>query len=1057
MFTLSVGLAQQKSISGTILDETGGPLPGATVLVEGTNRGVTTDFDGNFSIQASEGETLIVSYVGYADQSIPVGSQDSYSATLVSDNQLDEVVITGQGIKREKKALGYAVTTLTGKDVSERPETDLARALSGQVAGVSILGGSGIVGSGTNITIRGFSSITGDNQALIIVDGVPFSNATNETSTFSTSDSGNNSASRLLDIDPNNIADLSVLKGLSATILYGEQGRNGVILITTKGGSGSISEKKLEVTINSSYYTEEISSTPDYQSRYGGGWQGSLGKAFSNWGAEFTSPFQQITHVYSGNAYSSVQQGGGNFNSSFPDFAGNTSYEYRPYDSVKNFFEKGYTAINNINISKSTDKARFSLTYSNSDQKGFTPNNTLVRNNFSIGGSAKLSNRFTFNGTMNYVNTNKQNPSNAASTGSSNVSSGGSGIFANVLYTPRSIDLLGLPYEDDLHRSVYYRTTNSIQNPRWTAENEIDAEITDRIYFSMASTFEFTDELSATWRSGLDAYNETSSFSVNKGGIYLPDGLYYETRFTGKIWDHSLLINYSKDFNEDINLSAVLGGNSRRNTLTSSRVEYDKQLVYGAFFANNFENRNAIDLYNSQENQYGVYASATLGYKNYAYLNLAGRNDWSSTHVSGNNTLFYPSASISFIPTTAFNELKSIDGLNYMKIRVGYGSSANFADPYVTQDRLGVAARAWLDEKGNPVNINGSPVNINDSGVSRLGNPNLTPELVTEVELGIDLKAFDNRFGLEASVYSKKATDQILDKRLDPASGFTITAINAGKLETKGIELGFNVNPIRQESFNWDFKLNFDAYESTVTELPGGETDQLFLSGPFANLGNFAIQGKPFNTLVGTRIQQDDKGNRIVGSDGFYLTEDKIGIIGDPNPDWHASFLNNISFGNLSFAMQWDYTHGGDLYSATATTLTIRGLAGETDFDRSIPIVAPGVKQDGTINDIQITANDHYWENLGEDEFRIFDATHLRLREVSLTYVFSDEILAKTPFGNLSIAFTGNNLWFKAFNFPESINFDPSVSSEGVGNSRGFDLLTGPTSKRYGVSLRASF
>ncbi len=1058
LFSVSWAYTQEKTVTGTVGDQNGQPLPGVNILVEGTTTGTQTDFDGKYAINTSQGQALIFSYIGLKDFKQTVSSSNEINVTMEESTEaLEEVVVTAQGIRREKKALGYAVTTLKGEDVAKRPETDVARALSGQIPGVNILGGSGIAGSGTNITIRGFSTMTGDNQPLIIVDGVPFSNASNETSTFSTSESGNNSASRLLDLDPNNIANLSVLKGLSATVLYGEQGRNGVILITTKSGSSTSTQNKLEVSINSSYYIEEIASLPDYQNRYGGGWQQSRGKAFSNWGAEFTSPYEQILHVYSGNAFSSVQQGGGSFDASFPQFTGLTTYEYKPYDSVKNFFETGYTAVNNINVSKSTENASFNLSYSNSDQKGFTPNNTLRRNNFSVGGTAKLTNKFTFSGTMNYVNTDKKSPPNAASTGSSNVSSGGSGIFANVLYTPRSIDLMGLPFEDDQHRSVYYRTTNGIQNPRWTAENEIDAEVTDRVFFSMSGTYKFNDWISTTFRTGFDGYNETSSFSVNKGGIYLPDGLYYESRNTGKIWDHSLLVNFNKDFSDNFNLSVDAGFNARRNTFTSSSVQYDKQLVYGSFFANNFEDKVATDLFQSQENVYGAFASATFGYKNYAYVNVAGRNDWASTHERGNNSLFYPSASLSFIPTSAFAGLKSNNGLNYLKLRLGYGSSANFADPYVTQDRLGVSAKAWLDKNGSPVNINGSPVNINDSGVNRLGNPNLTPELVTEVELGLELKAFQNRIGFEASVYSKEATDQILDKRLDPASGYTVTAINAGKLKTEGIEVGINTTAIRTDNFNWNFTINYDAYESIVTELPGGEEDALFLTGPFSNLGNFAIQGKPFNIMQGTLVQRDSNGNPIVGNDGLYLTEDKLGIIGDPNPDWRGSFINNVSYKGLTFSMQWDYTHGGDMYSATANTLTIRGLAGETDFDRSIPVIASGVKQDGSVNDIQITANDHYWENYGQDEFKVYDATHLRLRELSLSYNLPSKIIDKTPFGKISITATGNNLWFKAFNFPDSINFDPSVSSEGVGNSRGFDLLTGPTAKRYGISFRASF
>ena len=331
----------------------------------------------------------------------------------------------------------------------------------------------------------------------------------------------------------------------------------------------------------------------------------------------------------------------------------------------------------------------------------------------------------------------------------------------------------------------------------------------------------------------------------------------------------------------------------------------------------------------------------------------------------------------------------------------------------------------------------------------------MTPELVSELEFGLEFKLLNNNLGFETSIYKKDAKDQILDQRLDPSTGYTVTAINAGNLQTKGIEVGINAVPYQNDDFRWDFILNFDAYESTVTELP--VDGALFLSGPFSNLGNFAIEGQPFNTMMGQVIQRDGNGNPIVGTDGLYLLQDEIGVIGDPNPDWNSTFINNISYKGFKLSMQWDYTHGGDMYSATANTLLIRGLAGETAFDRSIPVVAPGVFANGTHNNIQISPNDHYWENLGNSEFKVYDATSIRLREISLSYSFPEEVLSKTPFGDLTISAIGNNLWFKAVNFPDSINFDPSVNSEGVGNSRGFDLLTGPTAKRYGISLRASF
>ncbi len=1049
VFVVQFTFAQEKSISGTVTDDKGLPLPGVNILVKNSTTGTQSDFDGNFSIKANKGSVLTFSYLGFKAQEIAVGDSNTINVQLAADaSELEEVIVTAQGIRREKKALGYAVTTIKGDDVARRPETDVSRALTGQIPGVDILGGSGVAGTGTNINIRGFSTVTGSNQPLIIVDGVPFSNENNN-GNLSTDSAGISASSRLLDLDPNNIAELSVLKGLSATVTYGAQGRNGVILITTKAGSGAATSKKLEVSVNSSYYIEQISSLPDYQNSYGGGFDNSYSKAFSNWGAKFEQPYATVPHPYEGNTYDGAQNAGGiTFDTEFPEFVGQ-EYVYKPYNSVKEFFNTGYTATNNIAVSKSSEHGNVNFSYTNTETKGFTPNNTLRRNNFNIGGTAKLSNKFTFTGSMSYVKTDKSNPSVASSTGSSNVS-GGSGVFANILYTPRSIDLMNLPYKDSRNRSVYYRSNNSIQNPRWTAENEMVKETTDRTFLSLSSQYKFNDNISALFRSGYDMYYTKDIFAVNKGGVYLPNGSYNETRQVNRIYDHSLIVNSSFDLSEDLNLSLDLGANSRRETYDRNRVFYDRQLIYGLFTNNNFEDKQATSIYREADNVFGLYASSILGVKDMVYLNLAVRNDWASTHEAGNNSILYPSASISFLPTSAFPGLKSQNGINYMKVRFGYGSSANFAGVYNTRQTTNVRARDWLKPDETVINTIFSLNGI----TNRLANPDLKPELVSELELGLELKAFNNRIGFEGSIYSKEAKDQILDQTLDPATGFTVQAINAGKLKTEGIEIGINARPITTDNFSWDFILNFDAYESTITELP---VENLFTGGPFTNLGNFAVQGQPYNLIMGQPIRRDANGNRVVDNTGRYLVEDEIAPLGDPNPDWHTTLINNLSYKDFTFSMQWDYTHGGDMYSATASVLTIRGQAGETDFDRANTIIAPGVKQDGTPNDIQLTSTEMYWENYGNTEFRIYDATHLRLREASISYNLPKKVLDNTPFGSLTLSAVGNNLWFKAFNFPDSINFDPSVTSQGVGNSRGFELLTGPTAKRYGLSVKATF
>ncbi|WP_299122134.1 SusC/RagA family TonB-linked outer membrane protein [uncultured Tenacibaculum sp.] len=1042
---MQISFAQERVISGNVSDESG-PLPGVAIIKKGTTKGTETNFDGNYSIKAKKGEILVFSFLSMKKVEKVVGNSDQINVIMKNDNLLDEVVVTAQGVKKEKRALGYSVATVNSEQLSNKPQNDVARALAGKVPGVSIVGGGGVSGAAANINIRGISSINGNNSPLFVIDGVLVSSSTN-TQSGALSSSGASTASRISDIDPNNIASLSILKGLNATVLYGSQGRNGVVLITTKTGAGNNKNGKTWANISTSYYVNAISSTPDYQNTYGNGWQLGSGKAFSNWGPKFT-PGATINHPYSGNTYATTQ-GGGSFDTFFPQFVGQT-YEYKPYNSVDNFFKPGDIVNVSLSLGKASEDYSYSMSFSNLEETGFTPGSTLDRQNFSIGGSANLDHGLSIQGNINVSITNKKNPPTAGSTGTSNVGDGAAGVYANVLYTPRSIDLNNLPYQDSQGRSVYYRSSNDIQNPLWTVNNQYVKEKTPRVNGKFQASLKLFEGASLTWKTGFDIYSETQEFFSNKGGIQIALGSYQKIKNTEFTWDHSALFNYEANLNDNISLESSIGFSIYNNTFERLSSNYSEQLVFNKFFASNFVNKNAGSFYNEESKILGLFGTATFGYKKYLYLNIAGRNDWASTHEIANRSIFYPSTSISFIPTSAFPSLKSKYGLNYLKLRGGYATSANFANPYRTRATLGIGSNLWLlDGTGNPINTN-SVSNV-------LANPNLKPELLSEIEIGLDAKLVNNRIGIDLSLYRKNAKDQIVNQSLDPSTGATSTTINAGELETKGIELGLNLIPIKNENFNWDTYFNFNSVRTKVISLPNG-IKELRTAGPFTNLANFAIVGEQYNLIKGSYIQRDANNNPIVNEQGFYTLAPGEKVIGNPNPDFTLNFTNNIRYKNWNLGMQWDYVKGGDIYSATAYTLTSRGLTKNTDFDRSIPVILPGVKADGTPNDIQISANDAYWAGSAfSSEFRIYDATTIRLREISLTYKFTKEMLKGTFFNNVSLSLTGNNLWFKAVNMPDAINFDPEVTSLGVSNSRGFDLLTGPTSKRYGLSLNLSF
>jgi TonB dependent receptor len=437
----------------------------------------------------------------------------------------------------------------------------------------------------------------------------------------------------------------------------------------------------------------------------------------------------------------------------------------------------------------------------------------------------------------------------------------------------------------------------------------------------------------------------------------------------------------------------------------------------------------------------GLFASTTLGYNKYLYLNLQGRRDSFSSLQPNLRSLFYPAASISFIPTDAFESLKGNSWVNYLKLRASYGTSAGFPDPYQTVSGLAVDANAFLTNSN--ITISTMALTPNNS----LENPNLKPELIKEIEIGIEAKLIKNRLGIDLSLYDKRSTDLIIERPLDPASGFSYRFDNIAEVSNRGIELGLKLTIIKpvDNGFSWENSLQFTKNKNIVEDTGGVKS--INIAG-FSNLGNFAIAGQPYGVIKGSAISRDVNGNYIVADSGNYQEDPgDIKIIGDPNAQWRSTFSNEFGYKGLTLSFQLEFQKGGDIYSTTAAALLSRGLTKDTDFDRSGTVVLPGVDTRGNVNTTQIGYTQYGFNNSGFfiNEQAIYDATNLRLREVSLTYTMPKKYLAKTPFGKMSMSLVAQNYWFKAFNFPKYLNFDPEVMSLGVGNGQGFDYLTGPT------------
>jgi TonB-linked SusC/RagA family outer membrane protein len=1064
-FVVQISFAQEKTISGTVTDQDGLPLPGVNIVVEGTTTGTQTDFDGNYAIQASPGQVLLYTYIGQRAVRRTVGAGNTINVQMEEDAQaLEEVIVTAQGIKREKKALGYAVSSVGAEQLEQRAEGDVARVLSGKASGVNITSAGGMSGSGTNITVRGLSSFSGSNQALFIVDGVPFSNDTNATGSFI---GGNTGSSRFLDLDPNNIASVEVLKGLAAATLYGTQGKNGVILITTKAGAAAGGAKKTEITVNQSFFTNEMASIPDYQDKYGNGFDQSFGWFFSNWGPSFDRDGVSgwgaqsaiddngtLEHPYSTTAVAATRN-------AFPELQG-ARYPWRPYNSVEEFFRPGFVTNTNVNIAGSTQdgNTNFNVNIGYLDDKGFTPGNSLNRLNVSVGGRSQLSNKFSIQATMNYARTDYRTPPIASSRGNG---TDGLSVYGNVLFTPRSVDLMGLPFENPVDgSSVYYRNGNDIINPRWTAKNVTYRQLTNRVYWNAQLNYELNENLSLGWRTGLDFYNERNINGSNKGGVEFTQAIFgfYQTYDNNNtIWEHFVSLNGNYDISEKLGMSFTAGITSRQDFFDQQGVNSTGQIVFGVKRHFNFLNQSPIQ-FSRKRNINGILGQATLDYDNFLFLNLSARTDWVSNLTTENNSKTYPGVSVSFLPITAFDGTWN-DALrmNYLKIRASYGTSATFPTGYPTVNVVEQSTQIFTDP--------GSGALLTTNQVDNFrANPDLKPELLEEYEAGIEARFWNNRVNIDATYFQRVTNDLIVTEPLSPSTGFSFTQNNIGEIKNEGFEADLGVDIFQSENFTWNSRVNFFTNNETVTEQ---EQDFIAYAGSLAVGGglfrgsNAAIKGKSLGTIVGTAIGRDDDGNFLINDAGNYViveqdNDGNVPIVGDAIPDYTMNFINTLRYKNWNLGFQVSHVKGGDMLSSTVGVLLGRGLIVETQ-DRENTYILPGVKADGSTNNTQINNSTYFFNNLlfGPTETRIYDASVIRLQEVSLGYSFPSKWLDKTPLGSLTITAQGFNLWYDAYNMPDGANFDPNVQGVGIGNGRGFDFINGPSSRRYGISVKASF
>ncbi len=1074
--------AQGKKITGKVTSsDDGSGLPGVSVQVKGTSKGSQTDIEGNYSIEAPTGSTLVFSFVGMNNQEVKVGNQSTINVSLGADTkQLSEVVVTAIGIQREKKALAYAVSSVSAEKLQQRSEPDALRALNGKVPGVNIISGGGAPGQATRITIRGANSFSGNNQPLFVVDGIPFDNSVNSTEGFNQNTVTSN---RAYDIDPNNIESLTVLKGAAASALYGSRAANGVVVITTKAGSKN-ARKGLEVTYNTSYSTEKISTIPDYQNTYTQGSNQTYNGGFiGNWGSVFPAEVDRVNQAlgferyskvidsnypagYVPNQITGVAYGAARYKAAFPELTDASGkpvgVELMPHDIIGGFFRQGSVVENSFNISSTGNTTTISAGASRTTNKGIIPNSSSDRTTLNFGGNATLANKLNISGNVNYVSTNQQSPQSGAGYYADYGGLAASGsIYSRLFYLPRNYDLNNLPFENPVTgANVFYR---ALDNPLWTAKYNTYTSKVNRVFGNMALTYDVAPWLNLTAKGGLNTYSETRRSVYRPGGNSVPLGQVTRGDITNTELDFTFLASSQKDITEDINMRLLVGFNANQRyknigSAIGQTIIDPNLLILGG------TNQQFASEFQSKRRLYGIFAEYGASYKNYAFLTATIRNDHSSTLPKANNSYFYPSVSGSFIFTDAFKMSSKI--LNSGKIRANIAKVGKDADPYQVFTAYNFAVQYY---NAAPISATSLPTVLN--------NASLKPEFTTEYEVGTELSLLQNRISVDLAYFNRVSTDLIVTARIPTSSGFDYKATNAGKIINRGWELGLNLVPVKlKNGFEWNSFIAYTRLRSEVVDA--GPSGELFLGGTgLSSTGTMHRNGFPYGMIYGSTNARDDEGNVLISPiSGLPIQNPNSQIIANPAPKYTVGWTNTFTFKGFTLSALMDYRAGGSMFSATAASLLLRGQLKFSE-DREGMRVIPGVLGDPQTykalldesgnkikNTIPMTAFQSHFSNgygaYGADETNIYDITTIRLREVSLGYNVPKAFLKKTlPFiGALRVSASGRNLWFKSPNMLTGLNFDPEVLSNFAdSNIQGFDLGAAPSTRRYGINFSVSF
>lgn len=1057
------------NLIGTIKDDAGTAIPGAMIKNKKTGAVAQSTPAGTYTIKAAINDTILVSAPTFAEQTIPVTKRGEINVQLspvsAGKKVLNEVVVTALGIKKNPRSVGYAMSEVTGNSVQEAKEVNFVNALSGKVPGLQVNTNTGSMGGSSKITIRGVKSILGDNNAFFVVDGVPIMNTNTNQGGQLNGGGGYDYGSPLQDINPEDIDNISVLKGAAATALYGSRGANGVLLLSTKKRPDA--EGGIGVTYSLNAQMDQVYVLPKYQNMYGGGGNGLFDTLYYNQHPEGFLNEQSATYddnngkgrydlmpqYYEDQSWGPKLEGqiirpywswGKNKNNPF--FGQTTAWVAQP-NNVKNFYKTGVTITNNIAMSGANDKGAFRLSYGNMDQKFVLPNSTLKRNNLSFNGNYKLTKGLTATAALNYSSLSAKGRPGTGFTGPNPT-------LQFTMYGQRQLELDKekiYQYPDGSQMTWNRRawnndTMSSSNGPYWNRYMDYETDSRNRMFGYAGLDLDATKWLTLRGRVYMDDYNQLEEERTAKD--YLVGGYIKRIR-TSRELNYELTANAHKEFGKDFLLNATVGGNIMHRKWTTTGGSTNGGLITPGVYnlANSVSPATPIDDYFEKQIN-SVFATANLGYKNLLFLDLTGRSDWSSTLLKGNNQYFYPSASLSFV----FSDLlKDWTWLSFGKIRGSVAAVGNDADPYRLYDTY-----QFVQPFGN------NPINTFNPTKNNL---DLKPERTSEFETGVELKFLDNRIGVDFTYYDKTTKDQLLPLQIPAATGYTSTFVNGGSVQNKGVEIGVNLNPIRlKNGFRWDINANLARNRNKLLNMNVAQYD---LSLPMLTIGTdrrtqkvsvVAKVGEPLGTLMGTDYVYDANGNRIVDAATGYYKVSEIKPIGNAYPDYVGGITNSFSYKGIYLSALVDFQKGGNFFSYTNLYGEKSGLLESTVANniRETGIVVPGVTEDGKPNEKVITAKDHFNFNGGNviSKANLYDASYIYLREVKIGYNLPEAWYKKIKAQAARLSFYGRNLWLIKSNAP---NVDPSNILNSASNVQGIEGGALPSLRSLGVNLNVSF